>query len=140
MKKPFSVLAVDDSEWDLEMLHVAFENAEILCDLTTVMSGQEAITHLEKNKEDKNFPNVILLDINMPGLNGFDVLNKLKNDNLLQQIPVIMLTSSSNPKDVQLAYSQHANSYIIKPLELDEFVNIARGLENFWHKCCISPY
>ena len=96
--------------------------------------GEEAISYLLANKEKggHELPDLILLDINLPKVDGKEVLSFIKNDDLLKLIPVVVLTTSSADNDILDAYEKHANCYITKPVDLDKFFSIVRDIEKFW--------
>lgn len=128
------ILLVEDNEGDILLTMEAFEEQGSSHKISVVRNGMEALNFLfnRAGYHDAEKPDLILLDINMPILNGHEVLAQIKNDPILKMIPVIVLTTSSNPKDIQLAYSGHANSYVNKPLELDDFHEAIYKIEQFW--------
>jgi len=132
--KPIRILLVEDNEGDILLTMEAFEEARIANHVDIVRDGSEAIAFLERSGAYANaiLPNLILLDINLPKRNGHEVLHHIKNSNDLKQIPVIMLTTSSTEKDVQNAYKEHANCYIVKPVDVNNFIDVIIGIEDFW--------
>lgn len=120
--KPAHVLLVEDNEGDIFLTKEAFVESNIKTEMSVVRNGQEALDFLFRKGEFKDVkkPDLILLDINIPIYNGHEVLSRLKADSTLKEIPVIMLTTSSNPKDVTMAIENKCHSYIEKPLEVDE--------------------
>jgi len=103
--------------------------------------GEQAIAFLRKTGDyaDAERPDIILLDLNLPRKDGREVLSELKQDPDLCTIPVIMLTTSKADHDILDCYSRHANSYIAKPVDLDEFVNVIEAVENYWLKVVRLP-
>lgn len=132
--EPIHILLVEDNEGDILLTKEAFETGKILTKLTVVRDGKEAIDYLAKNGkyEESDTPDLLLLDINLPKKNGHEVLQFIKTDTDLKQIPVIMLTTSSSEIDINLSYKQHANCYITKPVEVDDFLDVISKIENFW--------
>lgn len=132
--KPAHILLVEDNEGDIILTLDAFEESKIKTEISVVRNGQEALDFLFKQGDYKEakYPNLILLDINIPVFNGHEVLKKIKEDDKLKKIPVIMLTTSSNPKDINQAYQNHSNSYVKKPLDMEEFLQAILKIEEFW--------
>ena len=128
------ILLVEDNEGDILLTTEAFEESKINPKISIARNGQEALDFLYNTGSFVNSerPDLILLDINMPILNGHEVLEKIKNDDELKKIPVIMLTTSSNQQDIDKAYKNHANSYITKPIEIQDFLNAIIKIEGFW--------
>lgn len=128
------ILLVEDNEGDILLTMDAFEESKLLTKISVVKNGSEALDFLfrEGKFKDADRPDLILLDINMPIYNGHEVLKKIKADSSLKKIPVIMLTTSANKKDVHEAYENHVNSYVIKPLEMEDFMEAVLKIEDFW--------
>lgn len=112
----------------------AFEECKVKTEISVVKNGKEALDFLFQRGTfmDAKKPDLILLDINLPIFNGHEVLKQLKGDVVLKKIPVIMLTTSSNKKDIDEAYSNHCNSYVKKPLDMNEFIKSISKIEEFW--------
>ena len=130
------ILLVEDNEGDILLTTEAFEESNIKSKISVARNGQEALDFLYNtgNFVNAEKPDLILLDINMPIVSGHEVLEKIKNDPNLKTIPVIMLTTSSNQQDIDRAYKNHANSYIIKPIEIEDFLDAILKIEEFWLK------
>lgn len=128
------ILLVEDNEGDILLTLDAFEESKLETEVSVVMNGQEALDFLNKKGgfKDALRPDLILLDINIPIFNGLEVLQQIKKDEELRKIPVIMLTTSSNQKDIESAYKNYCNSYIKKPLEMDDFMEAILKIEEFW--------
>jgi chemotaxis family two-component system response regulator Rcp1 len=126
------ILLVDDNEGDILLTREALDDARIVNKISIAYDGLEAIRFLKKEPVGRDTPDLILLDINLPKINGTEVLAFIKNDPDLKRIPVIMLTTSSAEKDILASYENHANCYITKPVDLDRFMNVVRTIENFW--------
>ena len=126
------ILLVDDNEGDILLTREALDDARIVNKISIAYDGLEAIRFLKKQPVGRETPDLILLDINLPKMNGTEVLAFIKNDPDLKRIPVIMLTTSSAEKDILASYDNHANCYITKPVDLDRFMNVVRTIEDFW--------
>lgn len=132
--KPAHILLVEDNEGDIILTLDAFEESKIKTDISVVKNGQEALDFLYKRGEYSQMkrPDLILLDINIPIYNGHEVLKQIKSEDSLKKIPVIMLTTSSSQKDINLAYENYTNSYVKKPLDMEEFLQAILKIEEFW--------
>lgn len=132
--KPAHILLVEDNEGDIALTLDAFEESKVKMEISVTRNGQEALDFLFRrgNYENSKKPDIILLDINIPIFNGHEVLRQIKANSSLKKIPVIMLTTSSNPKDINLAYENHSNSYVKKPLNMEEFLEAILQIEQFW--------
>jgi CheY-like chemotaxis protein len=132
--KPAHILLVEDNEGDIILTLEAFEESKIKTNISVVKNGQEALDFLFRQGEfvSAQKPDIIILDINIPIFNGHEVLKKIKEDPNLKRIPVIMLTTSSNKKDIHLTYENHGNSFITKPINMDEFLDAILKIEEFW--------
>jgi CheY-like chemotaxis protein len=128
------ILLVEDNEGDIILTIDAFEESKIDSKISVARNGQEALDFLYKKGSFSNVekPDLILLDINMPIFNGHEVLIKIKEDPILKKNPVIMLTTSSNQQDIDKAYENHANSYITKPVEIQDFLDAILKIKEFW--------
>ncbi len=128
------ILLVDDNEGDILLTREALDDARIINKISIAHDGIEALDFLHKNPphQDTDMPDLILLDINLPKMDGTEVLGIIKTDPELKRIPVIMLTTSSNEKDILASYDNYANCYITKPVDLDRFMDVVRTIEDFW--------
>ncbi len=131
---PIHILLVEDNEGDIVLTTEAFEEGKITNSLSVVKDGWEAIQYLEQNEgyENVKTPDLILLDINLPKINGHKVLKHIKSSKKLKQIPVVMLTTSSDDVDIKKSYDNFANCYITKPVEVDSFIHAISTIEEFW--------
>lgn len=138
---PVKILLVEDNEGDILLTTEALEDAKIINEIAIARDGQEAIHLLEDAAKTnrKGLPDLILLDINLPKRNGHEVLNWIKTDDRIKHIPVIMLTTSSSEIDVTKAYNQYANCYIVKPVEVGNFLNVVSSIEDFWFSIVRLP-
>jgi two-component system response regulator len=131
---PINVLLVEDNEDDVELTIDALRESKLKISLDVVKDGTQAMDYLYgrgKYDEPKR-PDLILLDLNLPHKDGREVLAEIKNDKNLRRIPVVVLTISQNEEDVERAYDLHANCYITKPVDFDQFVKVVREVEGFW--------
>ncbi|GGO36024.1 response regulator [Deinococcus humi] len=129
MRVPRRYLLVDDSPEDRLLAQEAFEHVCPTCTLTCVDSGRAALDLLQQ----RHFvPDVVLVDLNMPGMNGFQLLQAMKQDGRLARIPVVMLTTSNAQQDVERAYSLHASSYLVKSVNFDAFVKQLEKVLQYW--------
>ncbi len=136
--RPIDILLVEDDEMDVKITLRAFEKGKIRNNLFVVRDGQEALDFVfqagpYQNKEKYPRPDLILLDIRMPKLSGFEVLKSLKADPRFDFIPVVMLTSSKNEEDVVKSYGAGAASYIPKPVSYKDFAKVVEGFNFYWH-------
>ncbi len=131
---PVEILLVEDNPGDSDLILEFLEEARVTNHVTVVRDGEEAIDYLRGKGRFTTAvrPDLILLDLNLPRKDGREVLADVKADPLLQNIPVVILTSSSAEADIAKSYSLKANCYIIKPVDLDQFVSVVRSIENFW--------
>lgn len=132
------VLLVEDNEGDIVLTLEAFEESKIKTTISVVKNGKDALDFLNfKGKyKDVERPDLILLDLNIPILSGMEVLKEIKQDAKLKTIPVIILTTSSNPKEIKSAYELYTNSFVTKPLDMGEFLKVIISIEEFWLQIC----
>ena len=132
--EPVHILLVEDNEGDILLTTEALENAKLYTKLSVVKDGKQAMDFLTNADGFLNAsqPDLLLLDINLPKRNGHEVLKFIKENETLQHIPVIMLTTSSSPSDIELAYKNHVNCFITKPIEAYKFLDVIATIENFW--------
>ncbi len=132
--KKVHILLVEDNEGDIVLTLEAFEESKVKTKINVVKNGQDALDFLFKKGpfNDADTPDLILMDINIPIFSGHDVLKIIKSDDILKTIPVIMLTTSSNQKDIDKAYQNYTNSYVTKPIEMDDFLKTILKIEEFW--------
>jgi two-component system, chemotaxis family, response regulator Rcp1 len=132
--RPVRILLVEDSPSDVAMTRVALTEGRIANDLSVVGDGEKALAFLRREGHYANAPrpDLILLDLNLPKMDGREVLEELKRDPVLKVIPIVILSTSAAEADVQRCYEAYANSYVIKPIGVDAFLDAVRGIENFW--------
>ncbi|WP_179020119.1 response regulator [Winogradskyella forsetii] len=129
-----NILLIEDNEGDILLTREAFEESKVKTVIDVARNGQEALDYLYKRGDftEVKKPDLILLDINIPIFDGHEVLSKIKSDPKLKKIPVIVLTTSSNEKDIEKAYENHTNSYVRKPLNMEDFLKAILKIEEFW--------
>ncbi len=131
---PIDILIVDDNRADIRLVQEVLKKGKMMVNLNYVLDGVEAMDYLRKKDKykDTNRPDLILLDLNMPRKDGREVLEEVKDDDDLKSIPIIVMTISKAEEDILRSYNLHANAYIIKPIELNQFINTVRSIEDFW--------
>lgn len=131
---PIEILLVEDSPSDIDLTREALEDTRVHNNLSVVTDGVEALEFLrhEGQYADAPHPDLILLDLNLPGMDGREVLAEIKRDPRLLRIPVVVVTSSEAERDVARSYDLHANCYVTKPVDLTQFVQVVRSIEDFW--------
>ncbi len=132
--RPIQILLVEDNPGDVFLAREALRESKMFSNLTVVNDGQKAMDYLTQAKDyaDAGRPDLILLDLNLPRKTGYEVLEEIKKDKVLRLIPVVILTSSEEESDIVRTYSLHANAYISKPINLDQFIKIVNCIEDFW--------
>lgn len=139
--RPVDILLVEDNPADVDLTLESFAEAKIATRVHSVTDGEMALRFLHRNGEYAYAitPDVILLDLNLPGVDGREVLGEVKSDPGLKHIPVVVLTSSEAEKDVLTSYQLHANCYINKPAGLVEFYEVVKAFENLWFEVVVLP-
>jgi two-component system, chemotaxis family, response regulator Rcp1 len=132
--KTIEILLVEDNPGDARLTREAFNEGRLLNNLTVVGDGVEALAYLRQQGKyvESTRPDLVLLDLNLPKKDGREVLAELKADERLKTIPVVVLTTSDAKEDVTRAYGSHANCYITKPVDLDQFLRVVQSIESFW--------
>lgn len=140
MKKS-KILLVEDNEGDIVLTTEAFEEVDFKTNLIVARNGKEALNYLslEERNSFLNLPDLILLDINLPLLNGHEVLHHIKQNKFTKHIPVIILTTSSSSNDINATYDNHANCFITKPADINEFFDVINLMSKFWFKIAKLP-
>lgn len=128
------VLLIEDNPGDIRLTQEAFKEGRVLVNLTVAMDGVEALDVLNRRGKfgSASRPDLILLDLNLPKKSGREVLEEIKASDELRRIPVIVMTTSKAEADIHRAYNLNANCYVTKPVELDEFLEVVRSIEDFW--------
>ncbi|HEX8701931.1 MAG TPA: response regulator, partial [Myxococcaceae bacterium] len=138
------ILVVEDNDEDFDMLQLAFQSAAVPNALLRCQDGEETLEFLRRQgryeqSERALRPGLILLDLNLPGLDGRQVLESIKSDSQLRAIPVIVFSTSDNPRDVQSCYQLGASAYLLKPVDLERFERMVRLLKEFWLEFVVLP-
>lgn len=139
--KTFEILLVEDNEGDIILTTEALEEGSIDKNINIVMNGKDAIDYVFKDGKYQNAirPDLILLDVNLPLKSGYEVLKAIKNNHDTKLIPVIMLTTSSSENDINISYSNHANCFITKPVDIKDFYIAMAKIEQFWLNLVLLP-
>jgi chemotaxis family two-component system response regulator Rcp1 len=132
--RPIEILLVEDSPGDVRLTQEALRDAKVHNNLSVVSDGVEALAFLrrEGTYAEVSQPDLILLDLNLPKKDGREVLAEIKRDPVLKRIPVVVLTTSEAEQDILESYELHANCYVTKPVDLDQFIRVVRSIEDFW--------
>ena len=132
--KPIEILLVEDNPGDVRLTQEVLKDFKVGNTMHVVRDGMEAMAflHREGRYADAHLPDLILLDLNLPRKDGREVLAEIKNDKDLKRIPIVVLTTSNAEQDILKAYDLHANCYITKPVDLNQFIHVLKSIENFW--------
>lgn len=138
--KPVDILLVEDNPGDVRLTKEALKEAKVINHLS-VLKDREALAFLRREGRyaDAPRPHLILLDLNLPKKDGREVLAEIKDDEKLKRIPVVLLTTSQNEQDVLKVYNLHANCYVTKPVDLDQFITVVKSIEDFWLRIVMLP-
>ncbi len=129
----FDILLVEDNPADARLIIEFLSDADFINDLHVQQDGIKAMEFLSKHcKQNDHYPNFVILDLNLPGKNGLEVLKEIKGDNDLKKIPVMIFTTSTAEEDIKKCYDNHASCYITKPLDFDEFTEKINLIRDFW--------
>ncbi|MCC2641168.1 MAG: CheY-like response regulator [Nitrospira sp.] len=141
MVTPIEILLVEDNPGDVRLTIEALKEAKVINRLTVLKDGVEALTFLRRQGPygEAPRPHLIVLDLNLPKKDGREVLADIKADDCLKRIPVVVLTTSQDEEDVLRSYNLHANCYITKPVDLDQFIRVVRSIEDFWLGIVVLP-
>lgn len=131
---PVEIMLVEDNPGDIRLITELFKEIDIENQVNVACDGEQALMMLHKEGKftTTRLPDLILLDLNLPKIDGKEVLREIKTDNRLMYIPVIILTTSREEKDIIETYSYNANSFITKPVDLDSFIKIIKSIQEFW--------
>lgn len=132
--QPVDILLVEDNEADVELTRQALLEAQISNQLHVAEDGQVAIDFLRRSgaHADAPRPDLVILDLNLPSKNGREVLKEIKSDDDLKSIPVVVLTTSEDTEDIRAVYRGYGNSYLCKPVDFNEFLEVIKTFERFW--------
>ncbi|HSB44401.1 MAG TPA: response regulator [Nitrospira sp.] len=139
--KPIEILLIEDNPGDVRLTMEALKETKVINKLTVMKNGLEAMAYLRREGPHANAarPHLILLDLNLPIKDGREVLAEIKADESLRRIPVVVLTTSKDEQDVLKSYHLHANCYITKPVDLDQFITVVKSIEDFWLGIVVLP-
>jgi len=140
-QRPILILLVEDNEGDVRLTREAFKEGRVANRLEVVSDGVEALRYLRREGPHKEAirPDLILLDLNLPKMDGREVLEKIKTDPQLKRTPVVVLTTSNAEDDIVRTYDLHANCYITKPVDFENFVGVVRSIDEFWLNTVTLP-
>ena len=132
--RPIEILLIEDNPGDIRLTQEALRDNKVRNNMAVARDGAEALALLRREGQyaDSPRPDLILLDLNLPKIDGREVLRRIKDDKKLRPIPVVILTTSRDEQDVLKAYGLHANCYVAKPVELEQFMEVVRSIEGFW--------
>jgi len=139
--RPIRILLVEDNPGDADLAREALESSKMRNDLHVVEDGVQAMQFLRKEGPytGAGRPDLVLLDLNLPRMDGREVLKKIKSDPDLKRIPVVILTTSKADEDILRSYDLHANCYITKPIDFGQFVKVVKSIEDFWISIVVLP-
>jgi CheY-like chemotaxis protein len=139
--KPVEILLVEDNPGDVRLTREALKEAKVINNLTVLKDGVEALAFLRQQGPYGGavIPHLILLDLNLPKKDGREVLAEIKADEKLKRIPVVVLTTSQDEQDVFKSYNLHANCYVTKPVDLEQFMTVVKSIEDFWLGIVMLP-
>lgn len=141
MNSRTKILIVEDNPGDIMLIKEALEEENGIDVIDVATNGEQAIKYLSKQGEyaDKSKPDLVILDINLPRVNGHEVLEFIKNNESTKEMPVVMLSSSSSDSDISASYNNFANCYITKPMGVDNFTEVIQDIKNFWFNLVELP-
>lgn len=135
------ILLIEDNPADIRLTKEALKEADQEVNLNVAVDGVSALEYLRATgiSPDHPRPDLILLDLNLPKKNGWQVLAEVKADSDLQTIPIVVLTTSTSHEDVQASYHLHANCYVYKPMDLMRFIEVILSIQSYWYRTAVSP-
>ena len=135
------ILLIEDSSTDIDLTREGLAGLERPFRLTVITDGAQAIDYLQHRGEHRAAPrpDLVLLDLNLPGCRGAEVLGSIKEDPALLEIPVVVMSSSQSPLDIRDSYRRHANCYVVKPLEVDDYIGVVARIAQFWLGTAVLP-
>lgn len=138
---PIEVLLVEDNPADVRLMKEALKDSKIYNKLHVAHDGETAMSFLRREGKysGASEPHLVLLDLNLPGKDGREVLDEIKNDPALRHIPVVIVTTSAAEEDVLKSYCNHANCYVTKPVDLEQFTKVVEAIEDFWFSIVKLP-
>jgi CheY-like chemotaxis protein len=137
--RSIEIMLIEDNAGDVRLTQEAFKENKVHNNLRVMRDGESALDYLSRKDLSATRPDLILLDLNLPGMNGQEVLASLKSNSETRAIPVVILTTSRAEEDVARSYSLHANCYVTKPVDLTQFLSIIRSVDSFWLSVVTLP-
>jgi len=139
--KPIEILLVEDNPGDVRLMMEALTFGKVFNKISVVGNGKDAMDFLRRKGKYANAvrPDIMLLDLNLPNMDGREVLQEVKSERKLKNIPIIVLTTSQEKQDIATSYEKQANCYITKPVDFEEFVRVVKSLDNFWFSIVKLP-
>ncbi len=139
--KAVEILLIEDNPGDVRLTVEALKESKIINNLNVVDDGIEALSYLQKEGiyKDKPRPDLIILDLNLPKKDGREVLGEIKSEDSLKQIPIAILTTSEAEEDIIKSYELHANCYITKPVNMEQFIKVVKSVGDFWFSIVMLP-
>ncbi|MBM3216099.1 response regulator [Candidatus Poribacteria bacterium] len=135
-----NVLLIEDNPGDVRLVQEAFAECEAPCTIQVVSDGARALETIRSRAQCNGaMPNLVILDLNLPKMNGLEVLREIKQEPALRTIPVIVLTSSRDARDIRAAYDAHANAYVVKPHDFDQLARSLLAVSDFWMSTAVLP-
>ena len=133
------ILLIEDNPMDEDLTRRAFARRKVINPIEVARDGEQALEYLDRWQAGNPLPVVILLDINLPKVNGLEILRQFKASSYAQKVPVIILTTSAEDQDIKIAYELGANSYIVKPVDFEKFLEVAAQIDLYWNMINIPP-
>ena len=132
--KPVEIFLVEDSQGDIDLIREVLEESKLKNTLTVAVDGEEALNYLKRKGRYANAtrPDLVILDLNLPKKDGREVLAEMKSSPDLKSIPVVIMTTSREEEDILNMYNLHANCYITKPIDFEQFTKVVKSIEDFW--------
>jgi chemotaxis family two-component system response regulator Rcp1 len=139
--RPAEILLAEDNDNDVELTRQGFKRAKLLVNLHCVRDGEECLAFLRKQGEYMNAPtpDLILLDLNMPKIGGREVLAEIMGDDRLKSLPVVVLSTSEEGEEILKMYKMRCNSYIVKPVDFEQFLKVVRAIAEYWFTVVVLP-
>ena len=139
--RPAEVLLVEDNDNDVELTRIGFRRSKFAVNLHHVLDGEECMDFLRKEGKYAGVPtpDLVLLDLNMPRMDGREVLEEISRDDNLKQLPIVVLTTSQADEDVLASYKLRCSSYIVKPIDFDQFSKVVQGIADYWFTLVVLP-
>jgi CheY-like chemotaxis protein len=140
IQRPIEIMLIEDNAGDVRLTQEAMKENKVHNTLHVMRDGESALQALSGGNGFGAHPDLILLDLNLPGMNGQEVLHKIKSNPETRSIPVVILTTSNAEEDVARSYSLHANCYVTKPVDLAQFLSVVRSVDSFWLSVVTLPH